>query len=191
MIRTLMRFWAPAVAAVMFPAPSLAFEFSGERILKDHGKHIVAGVRARDDRWRLEYAVPQDGAMAVIIRQDQRLAWLILSKRQAFVQVPIVPEHQLWVTEKLEGEVNRDLIGTEDLNGYPAELFEVTTIVNGKRAHYYQWVTKAERFVMKMVRKEGDWSLEYRNVKFLPQSFRFFEPPYGFSDLRSNSSPSQ
>lgn len=183
--------WVILAAAVFgVTSSSGAFEFSAERVLRDHGQQIVAGVRAKDDRWRLEYAQPQDGAMAAIIREDQRLAWLILSQQQMFVRVPIVSGHELWVSEKLADEVHREFIGTEELNGYPTELFEVTTLRNGTRSHYYQWVTKAERFSMKVMRKQGDWSLEYRNVKFLPQSFRFFEPPYGFSELRPGPVPS-
>jgi hypothetical protein len=37
---------------------------------------------------------------------------------------------------------------------------------------------------MKTISKAGDWSLEYRNVKFTRQSDRFFEPPYGFFEDR-------
>jgi hypothetical protein len=97
-----------------------------------------------------------------------------------FAEVPIGPEHLLLVNEKMDGEVARELIGTEDLNGFPTELFEVTVIVNGESKQYYQWVTQTHRFPIKTVSKRGDWSVEYRNVVFTKQSSLFFEPPRGY-----------
>ncbi len=165
-------------------SPAAAFEFSADRILLQKGREIVAAVRAKEDRWRFEYAKPQAGAMASIVRQDRRSAWRIISQRQVFIEVPLEPIDLLYVTEAMEGEINREFIGTEDLNGYPTELFEVTTLINGLRHQFYQWVTRDERFSMKTISKAGDWSLEYRNVKFIRQSSRFFEPPYGFFEDR-------
>ncbi len=141
----------------------------------------TARVNARDDRWRFEYENPQAGAMAAIVRADRRLAWLILSKRRVYMEVPIDPDHRLMVSETMEGEVAREFVGDEDLNGYPCELFEVTAMVKGEPRQFYQWVTKERRFSIKTVSKQGGWSLEYRNLRFVAQSDRLFEPPYGFS----------
>ena len=165
-------------------SPAAAFEFSADRILLKKGHEIIAAVRAKEDRWRFEYAKPQAGAMARIVRQDRRSAWQIISQRQVFIEVPLEPIDLLYVTEAMDGEIKREFIGTEDLNGYPTELFEVTTLSNGLRNQFYQWVTRDERFSMKTISKAGDWSLEYRNVKFTRQSSRFFEPPYGFFEDR-------
>jgi len=165
---------------VTVAVPASAFEFSAQRIAKDDGKVVSAHVNAREDRWRFEYAEPQGGAMVAIIRLDKRAAWLILSKRRMFAEVPIGTEHLLLVNEKMDGEVARELIGTEDLNGFPTELFEVTVIVNGESKQYYQWVTQTHRFPIKTVSKHGDWSVEYRNVVFAKQSSLFFEPPRGY-----------
>ena len=173
-----------ACLGVYAESPAAAFEFSADRILLQKGREIIATVRAKEDRWRFEYAKPQGGAMASIVRQDRRSAWRIISQRQVFIEVPLEPIDLLYVTEAMEGEIKREFIGTEDLNGYPTELFEVTTLINGLRLQFYQWVTRDERFSMKTISKAGDWSLEYRNVKFIRQSSRFFEPPYGFFEDR-------
>ncbi len=161
-------------------APAWAFEFSAERIHKSQGKVINAHVNARDDRWRLEYAEPQSGAMAAIVRMDKQVVLLILSKQRMFFEAPIAPEHLLQVSEKMDGEVARELIGTEEVHGFPTELFEVTVIVNGEAKQYFQWVTQTQRFPIKTISKRGDWSVEYRNVVFTKQSSLFFEPPRGY-----------
>lgn len=170
---------ALAIFAVMGGQASLAWalEFSAERILKDRGKVVVSHVNAVDDRWRLEYQQPQAGAMAVIVRLDRQIAWLILSKRRLYLEVPIKKEHLLFVNTMMEGEVSRERIGTETLNGYPTDLFEVKVSDQGAVREYYQWVTQMHRFPIKTVSKQGDWSLEYRRVIFTSQSPFLFELP--------------
>lgn len=177
-----MKLWRGVLIVLLatYATPAWAFEFSADRILKENGKTIRASVKAKADRWRFEYAQPQAGAQVCIVRQDRHSAWLIFSPRRLFVEVPIAPDHLLFTNEKIEGEIARELIGTQDLYGYPTELFEVTAVVNGEPVQYYQWVTSAERFAIKTVSKGGDWSLEYRNLKFTSQWERLFDPPRGF-----------
>ena len=177
------RAWYSVLTGVVLAShvsPAWAFEFSAQRIAKDEGKVVSAQVNARDDRWRFEYAQPQSGAMAAIIRLDRQAAWLILSKHRMYREVPIGQEHLLLVSEKMDGEVARELIGKEELNGFPTELFEVTVMTQGESRQYYQWVTQAQRFPIKTVSKRGEWSVEYRNVIFARQSGLLFETPKGY-----------
>jgi hypothetical protein len=165
----------------MAAMPAWAFEFSAERTLQERGKVTAAKVNAREDRWRFEYKEPQDSAQVCIVRRDQHFAWLILSPLWAFVEVPIRGDHMLLVDETMEGEIARDLIGTEVVNGYPTQVFKVTVEKGGERLIFYQWVTVTERFAIRTVSKNGDWLLEYSNVKFAPQYWRYFEPPRGYA----------
>ena len=157
-----------------------AFEFSGERIVKVQGTPVVANVNAKDDRWRFEYQYPQAGVMAAIVRQDLQKVWLLLSKRRLYLEAPLAPEYGLFVNEAMEGEVSRERVGSQDLNGHPTELFEVTVIERESRKQYYQWVTIAQRFPIKTVSKQGDWSVEYRRIVFTEQSALIFELPQRF-----------
>lgn len=119
--------------------------------------------------------------MAAIVRSDRRLAWLIMSQRRVSMEVPIAPVHRLLVEEVMDGEVRREFVGKEVLDGDACELFEVTTRAEGGTGRYYQWVTSRQRVAIKTVSKEGGWSVEYRNLRFVSQSDQLFEPPYGFS----------
>lgn len=167
--------------AAMFARPVWAFEFSAERMMKQGDKLTASSVKADGDRWRFEYRKPQAGAQVCIVRRDHQFAWLILSSLRAFVEVPIAGGHMLLVDERMDGEVARELIGTEVVNGYPTEIFHVTVVREDVGIMYYQWVTVAERFAIRTVSKNGDWWLEYSNVKFAPQYWRYFEPPRGYS----------
>jgi hypothetical protein len=54
------------------------------------------------------------------------------------------------------------------------ELFEATVAGNGQTHQYYRWVTKAQRFPLKAVSKQG-WSEEFRRRIFTVQSPLLFE----------------
>ena len=164
-----------------------AFEFSADRVFRRGDRIVEARVNARNDRWRFEYPVPQAGANATIVRGDANLAWHLLSQQRVYRQRPISPEERLLVEDRIEHEVARTLIGSEEREGFSCHLFEVTTREGNKTARYYRWITKREGFALKTVSEEDGWSVEYRNVRFVPQSDRLFEPPYAFS--KESSSP--
>jgi hypothetical protein len=154
-----------------------ALDFSAERIVKNGKSVVTAHVNAKDDRWRFEFTRPQGGASIIIVRMDRRSSWLIMSTRRQYLEVPIARDHQLAVSETMEGELSRELVGDEMLNGYPTEMFEVTVAENGETRQYYQWVTKVQRFPVKTVSKRGQWSEEFRHVVFTAQSPFLFELP--------------
>lgn len=169
--------WLASVTLFVMTDEATAFDFSAERIVKIGKSVVTAHVNAKDDRWRFEFARPQGGASIIIVRMDRQSSWLILSKRRQYAEVPIAKEHQLLVSETMEGELSRELVGDQTLNGYPTELFEVTVSENGGERHYYQWVTKVQRFPVKTVSKEGSWSEEFQRLIFTKQSPFLFELP--------------
>ncbi len=177
---------AVVVLGVLLATPVSAFEFSAERMVKQGGKLTASSVKADGQRWRFEYREPQAGAQVCIVRQDRRFAWLILSSLWAFVEIPIAGDHMLLVDERMGGEVAREQFGTEVVNGYRTEVFQVTVDREGERLLFYQWVTVAERFAIRTVSKNGDWLLEYSKVKFAPQYWRYFEPPRGYAPKAFN-----
>jgi hypothetical protein len=169
--------WLAAFALVVMVDDAMALDFSAERIVKNGKSVVTAHVNAKDDRWRFEFAQPQGGASIIIVRMDRHSSWLILSKRRQYLEVPIARDHQLAVSETMEGELSREFVGDETLNSYPTELFEVTVAENGETRQYYQWVTKVQRFPVKTVSKQGKWSEEFRHVIFTTQSPFLFELP--------------
>ena len=154
-----------------------ALDFSAERIVKNGESVVTAQVNAKEDRWRFEYTHPQQGVSIMIVRMDKQHSWLILSKRRQFLEVPIAADHVPTVTERMEGEISREFVGDETLSGHPTELFEVTVAEQGETRQYYRWVTKAQRFPLKTVSKQGKWSEEFRRVIFTEQSTFLFELP--------------
>jgi hypothetical protein len=111
--------WLVSIAIGSVPESATALDFSAERIVKNGESVVTAHVNAKDDRWRFEYAQPQRGASIMIVRMDKQHSWLILSKRRQYLEIPIVADHLLTVSETMDGEVSRELVGDETLNGHP------------------------------------------------------------------------
>lgn len=167
-----------AALCAAFPGGAIAGgDFSAERVVKQGKSVLTTHVNAKSDRWRLEFSHPQWGADVIIVRGDRAVAWLILSKRRQFVEVPIADAYRLELGERMEGELSRELVGEQTLNGFATELFDVAVAQRGETKHYYRWITKAERFPLKTVSKEGEWSEEYRHLVFTEQSPLLFDVP--------------
>lgn len=164
-----------------------ALDFSADRVVKS-GKMVVrAHVNAKGDRWRFEFAQPQGGASIIIVRKDRNTSWLILSRWRQYAEVPIAKNHMLQTGGTMEGELSREYIGAELLNGHPTEFFEVTVSENGGLRHYFQWITTAQRFPVKTISKEENWSEEYQRLMFIEQSMFLFELPLRFDSVNRSA----
>jgi hypothetical protein len=162
--------------------PSWALEFTADRITKMDGRTGKAVVYYRDDMWRIEHH--SMGPVNVsIVRKDKQVVWLLLSRMKHFKTVPYSAEQDLRVTEKLDGEVSREQIGTETREGHPTVLYEVTTRQGERTDVYYQWLATDIHFPMKLAKKDGSWIVEYQHVKLRSVSDYLFNLPVNFQPL--------
>ncbi|WP_447978219.1 hypothetical protein [Candidatus Nitrospira bockiana] len=179
-----MRAWILALAAVLsLPVSgSWALEFTADQITRIDGHSRRANIYYRDDRWRLEHH-DLNPVNVTIVRKDKQVMWLLLSRMRHFKTVPYDPEQAPKVSETLEGEVEREEIGTEVLDGHPTTLYQVTVRKGDRTEVYYQWLANDIRFPLKLARKDGSWLVEYRNVKLRPVSDFLFQLPVNFQPL--------
>ena len=159
-----------------------ALEFSADQITKTNGHSRKANIYYRDDRWRLEHH-DLNPVNVTIVRKDKQVMWLLLSRMRHFKTVPYDPEQAPKVQEKLDGEVKREEIGTETLDGHPTTLYEVTVREANREDVYYQWLATDIHFPLKLARKDGSWQVEYRHVKLRPVSDFLFQLPVNFQPL--------
>ena len=159
-----------------------ALEFTADQITKIDGRTRKALIYYRDLMWRIEHH--SLGPVNVsIVRKDKQVVWLLLSRMKHFKTVPYDPEQDPWVTEKLEGEISRQEIGTEVREGHPTILYEVTTKQGERVDVYYQWIATDIHFPMKLAKKDGSWIVEYQHVKLRAVSDYLFNLPVNFQPL--------
>lgn len=162
--------------------PSLALEFTADRITTIDGRTGKDALFYRDDMWWLEHHA--SGPVGVsIVRKDQRIVRQLLSHDRHFKTVPYSAEQDPMVTEKLEGEVSREEIGQETREGHQTILYEVTTKRNERTDVYYQWVATDIHFPLKLMKKDGSWSVEHQHVKIRPLSGSPFQLPIDYTRI--------
>jgi len=161
---------------------SWALEFSADQITKVNGHTRKANIYYRDDRWRLEHH-DLNPVNVTIVRKDKQVMWLLLSRMRHFKTVPYDPEQSPKVSEQLDGEVGREEIGTETLDGHPTTLYQVTVRTADREELYYQWLATDIHFPLKLARKDGSWQVEYRHVVLRPVSDFMFHLPLNFRPL--------
>jgi hypothetical protein len=169
--------------------PVWALEFSADQIMKSNGKTHVSNIFYRDDRWRLEHQDP--GPVNVtIVRKDKQVMWMLVSRLKHFKEVPYDAAQDPKVQEALAGEVSRDPIGAETLDGHPTTLYEVR-VKEGDQAdvYYYQWLATDIHFPLKLMKKDGSWSVEYRRVRLGHLSDFLFQLPVNFQPLEEFDGP--
>lgn len=183
---------AAAVLAtgLLFASAASALEFSADQITRIDGHVRKANIYYRDDRWRLEHH-DLNPVNVTIVRKDKQVMWLLLSRMRHFKTVPYDPAQAPKVSETLDGEVKREEIGTETLDGHPTTLYEVTVRAGGRTEVYYQWLANDIRFPLKLARKDGSWVVEYRHVKLRPVSDFLFQLPVNFQPLEEFDQPAK
>jgi hypothetical protein len=162
--------------------PAGALEFTADQITKIDGRSRKANIYYRDDRWRLEHH-DLGPVNVTIVRKDKQVMWLLLSRMKHFKTVPYDPEQAPKVTERMEGEIAREEIGTEVLDGHPTTLYQVTVQRGDRTDVYYQWLATDIRFPLKLAKKDGSWIVEYRHVKLRPTSDFLYQLPLNFRPL--------
>ena len=168
-------------------------EFSARIVWSRGGERTDALLFAKPDRYRLEHRggvkTEYGYAGVTIIRADQQELWYLFSERRVFVAVPLLPSHLLPVTTTLEGEISRTRIGEGTVNGQAAILFEVVVERYGRREAFFQWIDEQRGFLVKLLNKHQDWSIEYQHVVFSQQPEYYFDVPRGYQRIDAHERP--
>lgn len=168
--------------------PASALEFTADQITRIDGRSRKANIYYRDDRWRLEHH-DLGPVNVTIVRKDKQVMWLLLSRMKHFKTVPYDPEQAPKVAERMDGEIAREEIGTEELDGHPTTLYQVTVQHGDRTDVYYQWLATDIRFPLKLARKDGSWTVEYKNVKLRKVTDYLFQLPVNFQPLEMFDEP--
>ena len=170
--------------------PAWALEFSADQITHANGKRHAANIFYRDDRWRLEHQAT--GPVNVtIVRKDKQVMWLLLSRLKHYKEIPYDAAQAPKVQETLEGEISREAVGKETLDGHPTTLYEIRVKEGGRTDTYYQWLATDIHFPLKLAKKDGSWVVEYRRVRIGRVSDLLFQLPVNFQPLESFDGPKE
>ncbi|MCG6534131.1 MAG: DUF4412 domain-containing protein [Syntrophales bacterium LBB04] len=165
---------------------AFAIEFSADMVSNTHGQTTTSKVFAKDQKFRME---PMGQPMYSIVRGDKHVIWMVMPDQKSYMEMQANPNQQLKVEEKVQGEFSRKLIGSEKIDGHPAQKYEVTYGEGGKTEKMYQWMATDIKFPVKTAAVDGNWTIEYRNIKMGTQPASLFEVPLGYNKMGLPSMP--
>ena len=178
------RLWSILVVGAtlwLSAAAAFALEFSAEQTTRKGAQSMSGKVYFQSDRWRMEIASP-DGPKVAIHRLDKAVTWLLLPNR-TYVEIPLRFDQIPQWAPKIQGEVGRRLVGTDQVGGRKTEKYEVTVDVQGQKMVLYQWVAPDIKFPMKTASADGSFESAYAYVNLAKQPAHLFEIPAGYTKV--------
>jgi len=83
-------------------------------------------------------------------------------------------------TEKVPGEVKRELVGPDVVDGRAVTKYRVVFTARAGEGSVLQWVDDASKIPLKTSAEDGSWSMEYKNLRIEQQDASLFEVPAGY-----------
>lgn len=164
------------VFAVFFSIEVFAQEFSADIVSSNRGGVYTARIFMGIDKNRVE-----SEESIVISRMDKKVVWILMPAQKTYMEQSLDSGKVISTTEKIEGEVERTLLGKENVNGRSADKYKVTYELNGVESSMYQWIDPSLRLPVKTAAIDGSWTTEYRNIRSGHQPEDLFEIPAGYT----------
>ena len=164
-----------------------AVDFSADVFNTYQGQATQAKIYVKADKIRME-TTGADGH--TILRTDKKVIWIVIPEEKTYIEVhsPQTPG----TAEKMKGEVNREYLSSETVNGYATKKYEVHYLDKDTLHKAHQWIAQDLNYPIKISALDGSWSTEYRDIQVGPQADSLFEVPQGFDKIsRSAPSPSE
>ncbi|MDD5269966.1 MAG: hypothetical protein PHE80_02125 [Candidatus Omnitrophica bacterium] len=167
-----------ALALCSFAPDSFSQEFEADMVNTTRGGVYNAHVNVGKDKMRV-----QTDDNIVISRMDKGVTWMLVPAQKIYMEQAIDPKNMQVTSEKVNGEVNRQRLGAETINGVKADKYKVTYNVSGMEGTMYQWIAPSLNMPLRSEAGDGSWTVEYTNIKAGPQDASLFEIPAGYNKM--------
>jgi len=161
-----------------FSAVAAAQSFSADIVMKSGNDVTTGKVFVAPQKMRMEME-----GMITITRMDLKLIWMIMPEEKMYMEMAIKPGQHIPSSDKMEGEVERVLVGSHTIDGKAASKYRITVNTNGQKESFYQWIASDSGFPVKMAALDNSWSHEYRNLVMAEPAASLFELPGGYTKM--------
>jgi hypothetical protein len=164
-----------AIISFLFASRAMAADFSADMINTVSGKVMKGKIYISQDKTRMEM---QEGI--TISRMDKKVVWILMPKDKMYMEQAFDPSKAPATSEKVNGEIERKLIGKENIDGRSTDKYQVTYTQNRKKESMFQWISPGIAMPVKMAALDNSWVMEYKNIKTGKQGDSLFEVPAGY-----------
>lgn len=165
------------VMVAAFSGIACALDFSADMVSSVKGGGSFTGqIFTAKDKVRMDMA-----GMTTITRMDKNVTWVIMPAQAMYMEQPIDMDKVVSATDKVPGEIERILLGQETIDGRATTKYKIAYISKDIRAEVFQWIDNASSIPIKTQSVDGNWAMEYRNLKTGTQDPSLFEVPAGYN----------
>ncbi len=170
--------WWPLLLFWAIPALAWGTDFSAQMVVKDGDKLMPGKIFFQNGKMRQEFQ-DEEGQTITIVRPDKKVLWVVMPYDKTYVELPLKARLPGQFIQIPPDALSKRLVGSETVNGYAADKFEVT--VKGSEGVERQtiWLAPKLGTPIKAVCAGRGFSVEYRNIKEGGLADRLFEPPPG------------
>ncbi len=159
-----------------------AFEFSADQVMRSSGMPAMnAKMYFADTKWRMSSMI--EGIKSItIIRSDKNVSWILMPDQKMYMERKIDKKQKIAMSKNVPGEVKREKLGNETVNGINCEKFKVTYKDGSKTESVFIWMSK-DKMPIKTAAIDNSWSSELKNIQKGTQDKSLFEVPAGFTKM--------
>jgi hypothetical protein len=106
-----------------------------------------------------------------------------MPKEKMYMEQPFAPGKVTATSEKIDGEIERKLVGQETIDGKMTNKYQIVYNQNGKRETMFQWFAAGLKIPVKTAAADNSWATEYKNIKTGTQPDSLFEIPADYQKL--------
>jgi outer membrane lipoprotein-sorting protein len=163
---------------LLLAGTAAAVDFSADMVMTTKDMKSTGTIYFEPNKFRMDMHSPQK--MSTITRLDKKVMWSIMPEQRMYMQMPLNLKNSPAVEEKMNGEIDRKLVGSENVNGHPTKKYLVTYRSGDRKEQVYQWLATDINFPVRTAAVDGSWSQDYKNIKIGSQPGSLFEVPAGY-----------
>jgi hypothetical protein len=177
-MKSCIRFVLVSIAVFLTAAPALAADFSSDVAQTSKAGTVNQKFFVSGEKLRMETA-----SSVAIIRPDKNVMWMLMPHQKMYMEMPIDPSKVPATSEKYQGEIERTLIGKEDVDGRITDKYRIVSTNAGAKTIIFQWFSPDIGIPVKTAAEDGSWTMEYKNIKMGGQPDSLFEIPAGYNKM--------
>lgn len=163
---------------------AVASDFSADMISNTKEGTIQGKVFFTKEKMRMDTA-----GISTITRLDKNTVWMLMPNDKKYMELPLRPETIVIGKDKVTGEIERQLLGKETIDGKITDKYRIVYELGSSRQTILTWVITDLDIPIKTVAEDGSWSVEYKDIMVGTQPASLFEIPSGYQKVDMSSLP--
>jgi outer membrane lipoprotein-sorting protein len=179
----LMRRLILTVVGVLAASWAQAAEFSATMVSQAQGQSMQGQVFVKGDKIRNDMNMGGESNIT-ITRPDKKVVWIAMPQQKMYMEMPLSDKmQQKMMMKDPEDRAKMKLLGTETINGFDCDKYEMDTAYEGKSLKQYVWIAKKLGMPIKSVSADGSMTMEYRDIKVGGVADSVFDLPQGYQKM--------